>query len=287
MKVTEGGGNASEGEYITKVFLSEDEVRALVANDYPISPPSMLYALLWWLENKCSGKPAPPKKIAQYEWHPRNITPLTNLQFEQMPLSSRFEPLRLHFTIGSLTRTWDLALCDESFAVLLYNEDTKELVFTQRFRPAALIGLALHHSPPKTKLDAIDWASQPPEWAYTLELCSGHHKRNCTKQEIEEKAKECVALKCGYKVEKLRFVTSYLIGISFSGDRQRAYYAKVNNSMKTKDWKPFEEILPCSIPCEDIQSYIHTKMTSPTRPPAVLLMMQWFLNNQQELIKEK
>ncbi|KHJ78814.1 hydrolase, NUDIX family [Oesophagostomum dentatum] len=174
MKVTEGGGNASEGEYITKVFLSEDE------------------------------------KIAQYEWHPRDITPLKDLHFEQMPLSSRFEPLRLHFTIGSLTRTWDLALCDESFAVLLYNEDTKELIFTQRFRPAALVGLALHHSPPKTKLDAIDWASQPPEWAYTLELCSGHHKRNCTKQEIEEKAKECVALKCGYKVEKLRFVTSYL-----------------------------------------------------------------------------
>ncbi|VDK57361.1 unnamed protein product [Cylicostephanus goldi] len=81
MKVTEGGGNASEDEYITKVssyytndllnlrifdymvqfqvFLTEDEVRSLVSSEYPPSPSSMLYALMWWLENKCSKQKKP------------------------------------------------------------------------------------------------------------------------------------------------------------------------------------------------------------------------------------
>ncbi|VDK82107.1 unnamed protein product [Cylicostephanus goldi] len=147
---------------------------------------------------------------------------------------------------GSLSRSWDLALCHESFAILLYDEERKELIFTQRFRPAALIGLARHRAPPKTKLESIDWSSQPSEWAYTLELCSGHYDRNASKEQIMKQVKECVAHRCGYLINEMDFVTSYLIGISFSGDRQRVYYAKVNSSMKVKDWKPMEDVSPVS-----------------------------------------
>ncbi|KIH62216.1 hypothetical protein ANCDUO_07502 [Ancylostoma duodenale] len=230
MKITEGGGNAHEGEYITKVFLTEAEAHAFLENDYPLSPPPMLYALLWWFENK-ARKRTESKSVVPYKWKPKDVVPLKDFKFEPMPTSSRFVPLRMHFTLGTLTRTWDLALCDDSFAILLYNEDKKELVFTQRFRPATLVGLARHRSPPKTKLEDIDWASQPPEWAYTLEMCNGHHKRGSSAQEIEQRVRECVALKCG-------------IGISFSGDRQRVYYAKVNDSMKLKDWSQFEDMVP-------------------------------------------
>ncbi|ETN79194.1 hypothetical protein NECAME_09960, partial [Necator americanus] len=145
---------------------------------------------------------------------------------------------------------------------------------------AAFVGLARHRSPAKTKLDSIDWSSQPPEWAYTLELCSGHHRRGIGAEELEELVKKCVALKCGYRLDSLDFVTSYIIGISFSGDRQRVYYAKVNDSMKLKDWEPFEDIVPCSIPCEVIPSFLRAE--TPTGPPAVLFMMQWFLNNEQQ-----
>ncbi|EYB83230.1 hypothetical protein Y032_0340g2996 [Ancylostoma ceylanicum] len=275
MKITEGGGNIHEGEYITKVFLTEAEAHAFLENEYPLSPPPMLYALLWWFENK-----AKERNVVPYKWIPRDVVPLKDLKFEPMPTSSRFVPLRMHFTLGTLTRTWDLALCDDSFAILLYNEDKKELIFTQRFRPAALVGLARHRSPPKTKLEDIDWASQPPEWAYTLEMCSGHHKRGSSAQEVEQRVRECVALKCGYRLNALQFVTSYIIGISFSGDRQRVYFAKVNDSMKVKDWKQFEDMIPYSIPCDVIPSFIRAE--TPTGPPAVLFMMQWFLNTQRQ-----
>ncbi|KAK6753209.1 hypothetical protein RB195_012666 [Necator americanus] len=280
MKITEGGGNVQEDEYITKVFLTEAEARAYLENDYPLSPPPLLYALLWWFENKSPKKSVSSANIVPYKWHPKGIVPLEDLKFEPMDTSKRFVPLRMKFSLGSLSRTWDLALCDESFAILLYDDDKKELVLTQRFRPAAFVGLARHRSPAKTKLDSIDWSSQPPEWAYTLELCSGHHRRGIGAEELEELVKKCVALKCGYRLDSLDFVTSYIIGISFSGDRQRVYYAKVNDSMKMKDWEPFEDIVPCSIPCEVIPSFLRAE--TPTGPPAVLFMMQWFLNNEQQ-----
>ncbi|KAJ1368324.1 hypothetical protein KIN20_029431 [Parelaphostrongylus tenuis] len=186
----------------------------------------------------------------------------------------------MKFTLGPLTRTWDLALCDDSIAVLLFNEDTKELVLLQRFRPAALIGQVRHRSRADTALESIDWSSQPPEWAYTLELCSGHYRRGSSEEEIEERAREIVALKCGYRLNSIQFVKSYIVGISFGGDRQRAYYAKVNNSMQIPDWNQYEDITPFPLRCTDISSFLRDE--TPTSPPAVSFMLQWFLNNENK-----
>ncbi|KAJ1368323.1 hypothetical protein KIN20_029430 [Parelaphostrongylus tenuis] len=58
MKVSEGGGNVSEGELIMKVFLTENEVRTLLNSDYCLGPPSMLYAILWWFAHKSDLKKA-------------------------------------------------------------------------------------------------------------------------------------------------------------------------------------------------------------------------------------
>ncbi|KAK6015749.1 hydrolase, NUDIX family, partial [Ostertagia ostertagi] len=254
MKITEGGGNNEEGEYITKVFLSESEALEFVKNDY------------------CPTD--------AYKWRPSDIMPMTDFKFEKMPSSKRFIPHRMKFTLGSLCRTWDLALCDDSFSILLYNETTKELLLTQRFRPAALVGRARHlaHLADPTKtLDTIEWKSQPLEWAYTLEMCSGHYKTGSSVEDIDQRVRDTVAKKCGYKLESIRFVTSFVVGISFAGDRQRAYYATVNESMRIKDWTPYEEITPFSLPCSAIPSFLRAE--TPTGPPAVLYMMRWFLNN--------
>jgi hypothetical protein len=56
MKATEGGGNTSEGEFIKKVFLSAEEIQALLKADTNVSPPSMLFALFWWIRERCEEK---------------------------------------------------------------------------------------------------------------------------------------------------------------------------------------------------------------------------------------
>nr|CDJ97233.1 NUDIX hydrolase domain containing protein [Haemonchus contortus] len=279
MKVTEGGGNPAEDEYITKVFLSESEVLDFVNDENCTGPPSMLYGLLWWFAHRPHPKMPQPTASA-YEWRPKGMMPMTDYKFEKMSSSSRFIPHRMQFTLGSLSRTWDLALCDDSISILLYNETTKELLLTQRFRPAALIGRARHLSNAGFSLEGVDWKAQPLEWAYTLEMCSGHYKTGSSVEEIDSRVKDIVAKKCGYQIQSFRYVKSFIVGISFSGDRQRAYYARINDSMRIKDWTPYEDITPISIPYSTIPSILRADL--PIGPPAVLYMMQWFLNNNEQ-----
>lgn len=49
MRMGEGGGNVHEGEFIETEFLGIDEVKELLQKESIVSPPSMLYALQWWL----------------------------------------------------------------------------------------------------------------------------------------------------------------------------------------------------------------------------------------------
>lgn len=263
------------------MFLTEAEVKDFLKNDYCLSSPSVPYALLWWFGNKSDEKKI-PYVSKSYKWQPINVVPLNNLKFEKVLSSKRFVPYRMHFTLGSLTRSWDLALCDDSIAVLLFNESMNELVLNQRFRPAALVGQARHRSPAGIPLESIDWSSQPAEWAYTLELCTGHYKRGSSEEEIEARVREIAALKSGYRLDSIRFILSYIVGISFGGDRQRVYYAKVNNSMRIPEWNQYEDIIPFSLSCSEILPFLRDE--TPTSPPAVFFMLKWFLNNEKQLI---
>ncbi|KAK6046839.1 hypothetical protein COOONC_15654 [Cooperia oncophora] len=282
----------------------------------------MLYALLWWFAHKSNKAPhkIPEPTAGAYKWTPIDIIPMTDFEFENVPSSRRFVPHRMQFTLGPLCRTWDLALCDDSFSILLYNETTMELLLTQRFRPAALIGRARHLSKAGILLDAIDWKSQPLEWAYTLEMCSGHYKTGTSVDEIEQRVKDAVAKKCGYNIQSIRFVTSFIVGISFAGDRQRAYYARVINEssaerrhadsirgyhpassnelllLRAETNQTYGHCLDKSslsgahsnnagprefpVPCSAIPSLLRAE--EPTGPPAVLYMMQWFLNSNEK-----
>ncbi|VDP37151.1 unnamed protein product [Heligmosomoides polygyrus] len=260
MQVNEGGGNVDEGEYITKVeplvFLTESEALEFLNNDYCPGPPSMLYALLWWFGHKPTDvKKQSPVNIKYDDplFRTEGYRSYERLQIREdavlikiRPAPNALYPCGLLVLLvvqaipdfvrfkGPLTRTWDLALCDDSFSVLLFNESSNELLFTQRFRPgkvlpdflpgnefkllvnkrwlnsAALVGQARHRSSPGIELEAIDWATQPLDWAYTLEMCSGHHKRGSSVLEIENRVRDAVSRKCGYALDSIRFVTSFM-----------------------------------------------------------------------------
>lgn len=52
MKVTSGGGNASEGECIDVVEMTIPEIRAYLKSDEPLSTSGFFYALTWFLTTK-------------------------------------------------------------------------------------------------------------------------------------------------------------------------------------------------------------------------------------------
>lgn len=51
-RVSAGGGNASEGEFIELVSLSVAEARRLVQEPDSNSPPSLLFGLSWFLAHQ-------------------------------------------------------------------------------------------------------------------------------------------------------------------------------------------------------------------------------------------
>nr|CAD2165355.1 unnamed protein product [Meloidogyne enterolobii] len=54
MRVSDGGGNPSEGEFIKKVFMKPEEAAKFRSDiNIAIAPPSLLFALTWWLNERC------------------------------------------------------------------------------------------------------------------------------------------------------------------------------------------------------------------------------------------
>ena len=50
MKITEGGGNESEGEFIKKVFMTIEEAKIYIEKEVVDSPPGFLWAVKWFIE---------------------------------------------------------------------------------------------------------------------------------------------------------------------------------------------------------------------------------------------
>lgn len=56
MKVSDGGGNAHEGEYIEVIEMDLQEANSLIYDETAPRPPSLLLALMWFFQNKVAGK---------------------------------------------------------------------------------------------------------------------------------------------------------------------------------------------------------------------------------------
>lgn len=56
MKVSEGGGLASEGEFIDVVEMTIPEVRKFMSQEVVLSPGGLLFGLMWFLANKAPEK---------------------------------------------------------------------------------------------------------------------------------------------------------------------------------------------------------------------------------------
>ncbi|CAI4225049.1 unnamed protein product [Auanema sp. JU1783] len=238
MKISGGGGNEEEGEVITNVFLTEEEAHQYVKNQDSHGPPGVFFSFLWWFQNEKIYQ----KKEPSFIWKPEVQQRIGNFKFTKNQKSNRYHPIRMCFTLNQKKRFWDLAPCEDSVAALVFNTDTNSFLYTQRFRPAVVIGRTLLKRENENKeLAEIDWTSHDPKLAYTLEMCSTHvltHENN------EAKVMEAIEKKLGFRSNKVQYVTSFAMGISQSGDRQRIYFVEVSNADKIENFTNFEDILP-------------------------------------------
>uniref|UniRef100_A0A7E4V1Z4 Uridine diphosphate glucose pyrophosphatase NUDT14 n=1 Tax=Panagrellus redivivus TaxID=6233 RepID=A0A7E4V1Z4_PANRE len=62
MKISEGGGNSHEGEFIEKVFMTLAEAKAYIDQEAVASPPGFLFAVKWFLSQKAGTVSKTPAK---------------------------------------------------------------------------------------------------------------------------------------------------------------------------------------------------------------------------------
>jgi UDP-sugar diphosphatase len=92
--------------------------------------------------------------------------------------------------------------------ILIYHKDKKAFVLTKQFRPLVYIN--------------------QPQFAYRYELCGGREdKPHLTSKEV---AMEEILEECGYKVEDLEYVTTFI-----TTAKMTLYYVEVDESMRVSE----------------------------------------------------
>ncbi|GMS95942.1 hypothetical protein PENTCL1PPCAC_18117 [Pristionchus entomophagus] len=275
-KLHEGGGNNHEGEFIYQVWMSEDEARDHLTSSDPRSPPGLLYALEWWFSRDDKKESSTPTHFS-LSLASSPISPLHSMRYTPNPPTSKIAPVRMLFNINGVSRSWDMAPCADSAAVLIYNRDEQRIVVNRRFRPAMLIGRTRYLPENKgVAVESIDYSKYPQEWAYSLELCSGQ-RRN------EETAQSCalrnVSERTGYRIQEgqLRHLTKTILGISQGGDKQDMYYAECGNGEKMEGWEEPRDVAVVSLTRSETECLLTAELAP--CPPGLLYAIRWFLNH--------
>lgn len=133
--------------------------------------------------------------------------------------------------------------------VLLYHKEKDAFVLVHQFRPLVYV----NH----------------PELSIRYELCGGRLDKELS---LEDIAKEEVLEECGYNVESLQKVTSFIdTGII------TLYYGEVNDSMKINsggglDYEPIEVVY---LPIQKAKDFLLDE-NKPKRPSLAFMFMWWF-----------
>ncbi len=135
--------------------------------------------------------------------------------------------------------------------ILLYHEEKDAFVLVKQFRPLVYI----NH----------------PNLAFRYELCGGREdKEGLTSEEV---AKEEVLEECGYEVNKLQKITTFV-----TGGKMTLYYAVVNESMRVNSGGgvDYEMIDLFFLPLKDAKKFMFDE-NIPKRP-SLMFAFCWFFN---------
>ncbi|CAD6191622.1 unnamed protein product [Caenorhabditis auriculariae] len=292
MKISEGGGNLAEGEAITKlrlfpwknrmkesfqVFLTPEEARQMLVpskNCVLQGPAGVLLAIQWWLHGRSRGSPITSSNDI---YEPINTKNLSNFSFKDALYRQvdGYAPRRMFFTLGPMTRSWDLALAPNNVVILLFDKASQELILTQMFRPAAFVGRArkLKENAGK-QLSEIGWESYDVRWSYPLEL------DGCLVEPKDDlfSTATSVAQKLGYRVDvaSLLHIGQFVTGVSQSGNVQDVFFSTVNGP-STKPLDTESDVIERRFHVSVLPQLFQQRSLG---PPTTYFAIQWFLENQ-------
>jgi len=162
------------------------------------------------------------------------------------------EYFEISYEVGSKKITRDVSKSLDVVKILIYHKEKNALVLVKQFRPLVYI----NH----------------PNLAVRYELCGGRVDKDKPLQEI---AKEEILEECGYKVEKLEKITTFV-----TNSKMTLFYTEVDESMKVNSGGGLDDeaIELVFLPVQEAKDFIFDE-SKPNRP-ALAFSFCWFLSNK-------
>ena len=126
--------------------------------------------------------------------------------------------LEMTYKEADFHKKWEIVEPQSSVCILIYHRDKDSFVLVRQFRPAVFYA--------RCKEEKIKQISEKDlEYGYTYELCAGLiDKEN---KSIEQIACEEVFEECGYRVNALEKIGTFLGNTGTSGALQHIFFAEV------------------------------------------------------------
>jgi len=212
------------------------------------------------------------------------ISKITSVKVEPIVSSQYVRPMRFHFNLDGVQRTWDILRLHDSVQIILYHKDRRALVFVKQFRPSVYLTRV-----PLDKnggYDSIDWSQYPSSLGYTFELCAGILDKD---KSAAETAREEVLEECGFDVplKKIERVTSYRSGIGVTGASATMFYAEIDDSMKVSEGGGVEDetIVLEYVPVENGKERLLYD-EGLQRPSSLLFGVMWFYDKKYAALQK-
>ncbi len=162
---------------------------------------------------------------------------------------------RMLYTQKGVAKAWDMVHVHDSVSILIYHTEKNAFVLVKQFRPPVYL---------------------QNKNGYTYELCAGIVDKALS---LEEIACEEVDEECGYKVNKLKRISSFYTAVGFAGAQQTLFYAEVNESMKIHEGGGIdvEEIEVIYLDVSEAKTFILDESRAKT--PGIMYAMMWWFEN--------
>ncbi|CAD5220992.1 unnamed protein product [Bursaphelenchus xylophilus] len=208
---------------------------------------------------------------------------LKNICFEENVKDSKYvRPMRATYELNGSRLTWDMAFENDSVSIVLFHTKLKKIVLVKQFRAVVFFRNILRLPENKGKsYNDINFHEYDVQIGETMELCAGIVDKPLGLKEI---AMEEVLEECGYKVDDLELVKSFVDGVGISGAEHTIFFGTVTDEQKVSEGGgnpsegEFIEIKYLTI--EEVRTLLKEVHNC---PPSLLYGLSWFLENRKEL----
>ncbi|EFC39713.1 predicted protein [Naegleria gruberi] len=202
---------------------------------------------------------------------------ISQINIDDEPITSKWIKLRrMKYIQNGVSKTWDIAMVNDSVSCLIYQKTRQEFIIIRQFRPSILARQLFKENP---IVQNVNISSDKIE--YTFELCAGLKDKNLPPNEtIQAEVEE----ECGYRVpiSNIQHVNTYYTSTASSASMQHLYYIEMDDESELK-WKVSEGgglesegeiLLPFRLPLSKVSSFLKD---GPKPSTLIYAITWWFL----------